>query len=99
MRRRFCSPYDIAKSSEEDIIAWIKSDIQTALDKVELLKSFEDDQWEGASKGRATKWALYALMADVQFQERKITTGCIEYANRKLINATAKLAAPFYGSS
>ena len=59
------APYDIAKSSEEDIIAQIKSDIQTALDSGAAKEFFEDDQWEGASKGRATKWALYALMADV----------------------------------
>lgn len=81
------APYDIAKSSEEDIIAQIKSDIQTALDTGAAKEFFEDDKWEGASKGRATKWALYALMADVCLWSEDYD-GCIEYANQ-LINATA----------
>lgn len=81
------APYDIAKSSEEDIIAQIKSDIQTALDSGAAKEFFEDDQWEGASKGRATKWALYALMADVCLWSEDYDD-CIEYANQ-LINATA----------
>ena len=52
----------VAKSSEEDIIRQIKADLNEAISS-NSAKSTYDDDW--ATKGRATKWALYALMADV----------------------------------
>ncbi|WP_201300932.1 RagB/SusD family nutrient uptake outer membrane protein [Sunxiuqinia indica] len=54
--------YEKANSSEADIIAQIKTDIATALETGAAKEKFEED-W--ATKGRATKWALHALMADV----------------------------------
>ncbi len=54
--------YEKAKSSGADILLQIKSDIQTALETGAAKEKFEED-W--ATKGRATKWALHALMADV----------------------------------
>lgn len=53
--------YSIAKSSEEDIIKQVKEDVETALATNAAKSTYEND-WE--TKGRATKWALYALMAD-----------------------------------
>lgn len=52
---------NIAKSSEEAIIEQIKADVKTALDTHAAKSTYEND-WE--TKGRVTKWALYALMAD-----------------------------------
>ncbi|NMB50533.1 MAG: RagB/SusD family nutrient uptake outer membrane protein [Bacteroidales bacterium] len=54
--------YEKEKSSENELIDQIKSDITTALATGAAKERFEKD-W--ATKGRATKWALYALMADV----------------------------------
>lgn len=57
------APFDIAKSSEEEIIKSIKDDITTALNTGAAKGRYGDDVWE--NQGRVTKWALYALMADV----------------------------------
>lgn len=54
--------FDIAKSSEREIIQSIKDDINAALATGAAKGTYEVD-WQ--TKGRATKWALYALMADV----------------------------------
>lgn len=53
--------FDLAKSTEEEIIAQIKQDIVTALPGART--RYDGAAWQ--NKGRATKWALYALMADV----------------------------------
>ncbi len=50
------------KSSEADIIAQIKEDLRTAIALGAAKEEF-DTTWE--TKGRATIWAIYALMADV----------------------------------
>lgn len=78
------APFDIAKSSEEDIIAQIKSDIMTALNTGAAKSHYGDDIWE--NQGRVTKWALYALMADVclwseDYEMCKIYCDEILYAN------------------
>jgi len=54
--------FDMAKSTEEEITAQIKSDVETAL-ATNAAKTTYDVDWQ--TKGRVTKWALYALMADV----------------------------------
>ena len=54
--------YHIAKSTESQIIEQIKNDIRAALATGAAKESF-NTTWE--TKGRGTKWALYALMADV----------------------------------
>lgn len=54
--------FNIAKSDEATIIAQIKRDVETALATNAAKSTYEND-WE--TKGRATKWALYAVMADV----------------------------------
>lgn len=53
--------FDIAKSTEDEIIAQIKSDVEAALATNAAKGTYETD-WQ--TKGRVTKWALYALMAD-----------------------------------
>ncbi len=52
----------VAQSTEEEIIAQIKEDLTTAIDLGAAKESF-DTTWE--TKGRATIWSIYALMADV----------------------------------
>ncbi|MBQ8607457.1 MAG: RagB/SusD family nutrient uptake outer membrane protein [Bacteroidaceae bacterium] len=54
--------YAIAKSSEAEILAQIKSDLETAIGMRAAKEKFETT-WE--TKGRATVWALQALMTDV----------------------------------
>lgn len=54
--------YELAKSTDAEIIAQIKKDIEAALSTGAAKLRYEDD-W--ATKGRATKWAMNALMADV----------------------------------
>ncbi|MDR2804972.1 MAG: RagB/SusD family nutrient uptake outer membrane protein [Dysgonamonadaceae bacterium] len=81
------APYKIAKSTEETIIAQIKADIKTALDSNAAKEFYDDDAWIGANKGRVSKWAFYALMADVCLWSEDYDNSII-YADL-LINATA----------
>ena len=82
------TPFSIAKSSEEEILKQIKADVQTALDSGGAKEFYDNDNWN-ASKGRATKWALYALMSEVSLWTEDYDT-CIKYADL-LINATASV--------
>ena len=52
----------ITQSPEAEIIAQIKKDLQAAIDLGAAKETF-DTTWE--TKGRATIWAIYALMTDV----------------------------------
>lgn len=54
--------YEKEKSSEAEIIVQIKADITAALG-TGAAKTIYDEDWK--TKGRATKWSLHALMADV----------------------------------
>lgn len=69
--------YHIAKSSEAEIIQQIKSDITSALATGAAKEDYETT-WE--TKGRATKWAFYALMADVCLWSEDYNTA-IEYCD------------------
>lgn len=86
------APYEKAKSTEEEIISQILSDIEVALDANAAKEFFDDETWDGATKGRATKWALYALMADVALWAEKYDL-CIEYSNKILNSNAAKRPA------
>ena len=86
------TPFSIAKSSEEEILKQIKTDVQTALDSGGAKEFYDNDNWN-ASKGRATKWALYALMSEVSLWTEDYDT-CIKYADL-LINATASRRPAF----
>ncbi|MCD8185597.1 MAG: RagB/SusD family nutrient uptake outer membrane protein [Rikenellaceae bacterium] len=87
------TPYNIPKSTEEEIIAQIKQDITTALESRAAKEFFENTSWAYASKGRATKWALYALMAEVCLWSEDYDD-CIIYAN-ELIDATSAYRPAF----
>ena len=54
--------YYLPQTPEKDIIAQIKNDLYTAIGLNAAKEAF-DTKWE--TKGRATIWAIYALMADV----------------------------------
>lgn len=69
--------YNLPKSSEADILAQIKSDLQTAID-LQAAKDYFDTTWE--TKGRATRWAIYALAADVALYSQDFQQA-IEYAD------------------
>lgn len=75
--------FDLAKSTEEQITAQIKSDVETAL-ATNAAKTTYDVDWQ--TKGRVTKWALYALMADVCVWSEDYDKA-IEYCD-KILEAT-----------
>lgn len=83
-------PTDVAKSSETEILEQIKSDVRAAL-ATDAAKETFDGTW--ATKGRATKWALYALMAETCLWAEDYEE-CITYADY-LINATAAMRPVF----
>lgn len=55
-------PFNMAKASDTTIVRQIKHDVETAL-ATGAAKGTYEVEWQ--TKGRATKWALYALMTDV----------------------------------
>jgi hypothetical protein len=69
---------NLPKASESQIIAQIKEDIEAALATGAAKGTYEED-WQ--TKSRATKWALYALMADICLWNHDYDE-CIAYANR-----------------
>lgn len=75
--------FDIAKSPEQEIIARIKEDVKTIL-ATGAAKGTYEQEW--ATKGRATKWALYALMADACLWSEDYDQ-CISYCDM-ILNAT-----------
>ena len=86
--------FDVAKSSEDAIIAQIKSDVRTALATGAAKGTYEVD-WQ--TKGRATKWALYALMADVCLWSEDYDQ-CIQYADM-VLNATDTFRPAFMSNT
>ena len=75
--------FDLPKSSEAEIIAQVKADVKAALETGAAKGTYEVD-WQ--TKGRVTKWALYALMADACLWSEDYDQ-CIEYCNM-VLNAT-----------
>jgi len=73
----------LPKNSESEIIAQIKSDVYAAVELGAAKGHYEED-WQ--TKSRATKWALYALMADICLWNHDYDE-CIVYAN-KILEAT-----------
>lgn len=69
--------FDVAKSPESKIVEQIKDDVKAALATGAAKGVYETD-WQ--TKGRATKWALYALMADVCLWNGDFDE-CIEYCD------------------
>jgi hypothetical protein len=80
--------FNVAKSSEAEIIAQIKSDLKEAI-RLDAAKEKFNTTWE--TKGRATKWAIYALMADVCLWNQDFDEA-ITYADQIL--ASQSPAAP-----
>ena len=80
----------VAKSSESEIIALIKSDCLEALATGAAKGTYEED-WQ--TKCRATKWAIYALMADICLWNHEYDE-CILYANM-ILDATDALRPAF----
>lgn len=85
------TPFFLKKSSEEDILKQIKNDVKTALDTGGAKEYYDNDNWN-ATKGRATKWALYALMAEVSLWTEDYDT-CIEYADLLISTSASRRPA------
>ena len=87
-------PTDVPKSGESEVIAQIKKDITDALDTNAAKETF-GETW--SNKGRATKWALLALMTDVCLWSEDYQ-GCVDYADQ-LINASSAIRPVLITSS
>lgn len=85
--------YQVAQSPEAVVVAQIKSDIRAALE-LGAAKEHYDQQWE--NKARATKWSLYALMADVCLWDEDYETA-VSYCDM-LLNASSVYAPRFLTS-
>jgi starch-binding outer membrane protein, SusD/RagB family len=87
----------IAKSSEKEVLIQIKKDIQSAIE-TGAAKEYYETTWE--TKGRATKWSLYALMADVCLWSGETADyeTAIQYCDY-LINAKSANAPAFLNSA
>lgn len=86
--------YNVAASSDTAIIAQIKNDLNTAI-KLGAAKTQFDTTWE--TKGRATIWAIYALMADVCLWNSDFDEA-ISYANA-ILNSKDNSAPKFLSTS
>ena len=86
--------FDLTKSTEAEIIAQVKEDVKTALATGAAKGTYEED-W--ATKGRATKWALYALMADACLWSEDYDQ-CVEYCD-KILQATDPFRPVFMTNS
>lgn len=82
--------YNLPKNSEQEIITQIKSDIKTAIESG-AAKTVYEEEWQ--TKGRATLWALYALMADVCLWNEDYDEAII-YSN-EILNATGAFRPVF----
>ncbi len=82
--------YEKEKSSDAEIIAQIKSDINEALATGAAKEVFDED-WE--TKGRATKWALEALMADVCLWDEDYSTAVMSC--NEILDATSSFRPVF----
>lgn len=84
--------FNLPLTSESDVVDQIKADILAALKTGAAKESFETT-WE--TKGRATKWALYALMADVCLWDEDYETA-IRYCDALLEASTTNPKAPAF---
>lgn len=82
--------FSLPKASETQIIEQIKEDCKAALATGAAKENYEVE-WQ--NKGRATKWALYALLADICLWGHDYDE-CIQYCN-ELINATGAIHPAF----
>lgn len=85
---------NLPKSTDKQILAQIKSDLHTA-DSLNAAKEEFETTWE--TKGRATKWAIYALMSDVCLWDGDFDNA-ITYAD-KILNATSNKAPRFLSTA
>ena len=82
--------FNVAKSTEAEIIAQIKSDLLAAI-KLDAAKEKFNTTWE--TKGRATKWAILALMTDVCLWNQDFDEA-LTYANA-ILNSSSPSAPRF----
>lgn len=85
---------NVPKTSEDTILTQIKADILAALETGAAKENFPTT-WE--TKGRATRWALYALMADVCLWKGDYADA-ITYCDF-ILNATSAQAPRFLSTS
>lgn len=72
--------YDIEKSTEDVILEHIAEDLVNALPSAKAYFVEEDNLNPVNTKGRATKWAIYSLLADIELW-RENYDKCVEYCD------------------
>lgn len=82
--------FNLPKASETQIIEQIKADCKAAL-ATGAAKANYEEEWQ--TKGRATKWVLYALLADITLWNHGYDE-CVQYCN-ELIDAKDALRPVF----
>lgn len=85
---------NVPKSSEAEIVAQIKSDL---LEAIALGAAREEYSTTWETKGRATKWAIYALLADVSLWSedyQQAIDACNAILNSGSAKAPAFMATP-----
>lgn len=82
--------YNLPKNTEQEIIKQIKDDLKIAIESG-AAKTVYEEEWQ--TKGRATLWALYALMADVCLWNEEYDEAII-YCN-EILNATGAFRPVF----
>lgn len=84
-----------AKSTEAEVIAQIKADIKAALATGAAKETYSKD-WQ--NKGRATKWALYALMSDVCLWSQDYNEA-VAYSNYILSDTSSAFCPKFMSNN
>ncbi len=74
-----------AKSSEDEVLAQIITDLKKALESAKTFYPETNDAYPLNTKGRATKWSINALLADVYLWRGQVTGDIDDY--QSCINA------------
>ncbi len=72
--------YEVAKSTEEEILNRLVDDLEKSLPSAKLFFPEEDYNFQINTKGRATKWAIYSLLADIELWRGNYDK-CMEYCD------------------
>ncbi len=86
--------FEVPKSTEEEILAQIKADCAAAL-ATNACREPNTHDWQ--TKGRASIWAIYSLLAETCLWEGDYQ-GCIDNAD-KVINSSGAMRPVFLGTA
>lgn len=91
--------YEGPKSSEREVLSQIVADLNKALPAAKEVFTEEDEDNPVRTKGRATKWSIYALLADIylwQEEYDKCIDACDAVINSRRVGLIANWFANYY---